>query len=217
MTALSISSQPGEPLGAWFSPEQRTAFGAEQRFEFASFGDRVSGRCWLPARPATGLVLALHRLSRDKDDASVIEAARVWGAAGWMTAAIDLPLHGERHNAKLSRRAVVGSAAEGGADRALWMGLLAQAVRDLARALDAFAARGALADVACVAQGDAAPIALAHASLDARVRIVAAIGTPRALTIELGAQPTKTLVWIARPDDLVFARRAPGVTAPRDC
>jgi len=204
MRALSIEAQTGEPLAAWFSSERKGA--REQRFECASFGDRVSGRCWWPERAAAGLVLAVHALGRDKNDAALANAAASWSFAGFATAAIDLPLHGERHNAKLSQRAVAASAPGAQADLALWQGLLAQAVRDLARALDALATRGPLPPVACVAFGDSAGIALAFASLDARVARAAAIGSPRAFPLDLGAIPAKTLAWMERPGDLVSAR-----------
>ena len=206
MTALSIAPQPGEPLAAWFSPEQRLALTREQRFECASFGDRVSGRCWYPQQPPAGIVLAVHELARSKDDPALAEAARVWAAAGWATAAIDLPLHGERHNAKLSRRALAASAPDAEADRELWLGLFTQALHDLARALDALATRGPLPAVACVGFGDSAQVALAHASLDARVQFVAAIGAPRPVVVELAGRELKLLAWIARPDDLLLAR-----------
>ncbi len=206
MNALSIAAPPGEPLAPWFSAEARGAQGVEQRFECTSCGDRVSGRSWRPDSAARALVLAVHALASHKQDPAVSAAARRWSNAGWATAAIDLPLHGERHNAKLSRRAIAASTPGAESDRALWQGLVAQAVRDLARALDALATREPLPLVACVGFGDAAPIALAFASLDARVGRVAAIGTPREIAVELGAHPRKTLAWIAQPDDLLLAR-----------
>jgi len=204
--ALSIAAQPGEPLAAWFSPVRRDGSARQQRFECASFGDRVSGRCWWPEREARLLVLAVHELARDKDDAALATAAASWAGADFGTAAIDLPLHGERHNAKLSRRAVAASAPGAQADLALWQGLLGQAVRDLARALDALETRGPLPPVACIAFGGSATIALAFASLDARVARAAAIGSPRTLALDLGAQPAKALAWLARPGDLVLTR-----------
>jgi hypothetical protein len=166
MHALSIEAQSGEPLAAWFSPERKGAGAREQRFECASFGDRVSGRCWWPERAVAGLVLAVHALGRDKNDAALANAAASWSVAGFATAAIDLPLHGERHNAKLSQRAVAASAPGAQADLALWQGLLAQAVRDCAPSTRS--RRAARCTVTCVAFGDAAGIALAFASLDAR-------------------------------------------------
>jgi hypothetical protein len=201
MEDLSIAPPPGEPLAAWFSAPRREGALQAQRFECASHGDLVSGRCWWPAGAPRALALAVHELARDKDDPAVGAAAAAWGAAGIATAAIDLPLHGERHNAKLSRRALAARA-ESHPDHRLWRGLVAQAVRDLARALDALATRGALAPVACVAFGDAAPIATAFAQLDARVGQVAAIGSPRPLP----ASAAKALAWLSRPDDLSIAR-----------
>jgi alpha-beta hydrolase superfamily lysophospholipase len=207
MASLSIDARAGEPLAAWFSAERRSAGVREQRFECASGGDLVTGRYWLPDAAASALVIALHALGRDKHDPAVAGAAAEWASAGFATAAIDLPLHGERHNAKLSLRAIEAGKRDGDdADRALWDGLVAQAVRDLARALDALATRGALPQIVCVAFGDSAAIALGFASLDARVTQAAAIGAPRALALDLGAREARPLAWLARPADLALAR-----------
>ena len=212
MDALSIAAQPGEPLAAWFSPLRggaalRGSAGVrEQRFECASRGDLVSGRCWWPAETAGALVIAVHDLARAKDDPALAAAAAAWAAARAATAAIDLPLHGERHNAKLTPRAIAGARSGREADFALWRALLEQAVRDLARALDALATRGALPPVACVAFGDSAPIAQAFASLDSRVTHAAAIGDARPSAPDLRSATAKPLVWLARPGDLTLAR-----------
>jgi hypothetical protein len=75
-------------------------------------------------------------------------------------------------------------------------------VRDLARTLDVIAARDALPTVTCLALGSAtAPIALALASLDARVAHAAAVGAPTPIALPLGPHAPKPLVWLARPDD----------------
>jgi hypothetical protein len=207
VSSLSIAARPGEPLAPWFSSERAGAAGVwERRFELSSFGDRVGGRCWRPEGTARGLVLAVHALGRDKGDPDLAAAAQVWARAGLGSAAIDLPLHGERHNAKLSRRAVAASAPGAAADLALWHGLVAQAVRDLARALDALATQSPLPPCACVGFADSAPIALAFASLDPRVASAAALGAARPIALELGSVPAKPLVWLARPDDLRLAR-----------
>lgn len=203
MSGLSIAPLPGERLAAWFSPERRAAGGREQRFECASAGDVVSGRCWWPDAPPRALVLAVHDLARGKDEPALGAAAAVWSRAGAATAAIDLPLHGERFNAKLTPRAVAASAPGATADLPLWRGLLAQSLRDLARTLDTLATRAALPRVVCVAFGASAPIAAAFSSLDRRVAAAAAIGAPRALPPELAANP---LDWLARPDDLSLPR-----------
>lgn len=167
----------------------------------------MSGLLWRPAADANQpLVLAVHELARAASDPSIESAARIWAKAGWATAAIDLPLHGERHNAKLSRRAVSAASASNAnsADRELWRGLLAQGVHDLARALDAVLTHGGFdaTRIASVAFGSSAPIALAHARLDARVRSLTAIGAAHAAAAE-SAAPAKALSWIARPDDLL--------------
>ncbi len=207
MGELSIAATLGEPLSAWFSVERKTAGVRAQRFECTSQGDRVSGRLWRPeARAEHPLVLAVHELARAASDPSIEAAARCWAASGWATAAVDLPLHGERHNAKLSRRAIAaaGDAGASAPDRELWRGLVAQSVRDLARALDALMASGGFdaAGIASVAFGSSAPIACAHANLDARVRSVAAIGAEPAGEAAGRAHP-KALSWLARPDDLI--------------
>jgi alpha-beta hydrolase superfamily lysophospholipase len=200
---LTLAPTPAEPLAPWFSPERRGDVLTEQRFELNSAGDLVSGRCWRPDRAASELVLAIHELGRGKDDAAIAEAAAAWGTRGAMTAAIDLPLHGERVNAKLLPRAITAAAgATGDADAALWRSLLAQALRDLARTLDALATREPLPAVSCVAfGGGSAPIALAFASLDPRVARVAAVGPARSIALDLGARGAKALAWLARPDD----------------
>ena len=207
MSDLSIAATPGEPLSAWFSAERKIAGVREQRFECTSHGDRVSGKLWRPeARAEHPLVLAVHELARSASDPSIEAAARCWAASGWATAAVDLPLHGERHNAKLSRRAIstAGDAGASATDRELWRGLVAQSVRDLARALDALLAAGGFdaAGIASVAFGSSAPIARAHANLDARIRSVAAIGTEPTSEAESRAH-AKALSWLARPDDLI--------------
>lgn len=204
MSDLSIAARPGEPLAAWFGAEARAGDLIAQVFECTSFGDRVVGRVWRSERATPdALVLVLHALGSHKGDAALAAAARVWARAGAATAAIDLPLHGERHNAKLSRRAVEGARGETSRDRALWQGLVAQAVRDLARALDALATLGPLPPVSCVAFGDSAPIAQAFAGLDGRVGRVAALGPRRAGP---PADPANPLRWLARPDDLELTR-----------
>ena len=215
MSDLSIAATPGEPLCAWFSAERQVAGVREQRFECTSHGDRVSGKLWRPeARAEHPLVLAVHELAHAASDPSLEAAARCWAASGWATAAVDLPLHGERHNAKLSRRAIAaaGDAGAIASDRELWRGLVAQSVRDLARALDALLASDGFdaAGIASVAFGSSAPIARAHANLDARVRCVAAIGTEPASEAE-SREHAKALSWLARPDDLI-----PFLAAARD-
>lgn len=206
MTSPSIAPRPGEPLAAWFSPERREGSAFAARFECASFGDRVSGRVWRPEATATGLVVAVHDLGRDARDPDLAAAACAWALRGAATIAIDLPLHGERHNAKLSARALAARADASSRDRALWLGLVAQAVRDLARALDALATRGPLPPATCVAVGEALPIALAYAGLDARIGAVAALGARAVRDLDRSALGAKPLAWLERPDDLSLAR-----------
>jgi len=202
---VSIAKPPGEPLAPWFSAPDTADGVALQRFECTSRGDRLAGRIWAPvdAPQRAPLLLALHDLGRDARDPPLADAARGWAHAALTTVAIDLPLHGERHNAKLSRRALAGAA--GGPDAALWSTLLAQAVCDLARALDALAERASepVAGVVSVAFGASAPIALAHAQLDARIARVAVVGPAPPQREPPAAPAAKPIHSVERPDDLV--------------
>jgi predicted esterase len=207
---LSIASLPGEPLAPWFSAPGAADGVSLQRFECTSRGDRIGGRIWCPerAQPRAPLLLAIHALGGSAADSALDAAARAWARAELVTIAIDLPLHGERHNAKLSRRALAGSG--GGPDAALWGALLAQAVGDLARALDVAALRAGepIRGALSVAFGNASAIALAHAQLDARVARVVALGPTPPRDAAPPASATKPIHRLERPDDLVAWLRA---------
>lgn len=181
---------------AWFSQPRDAGLTTEQRFEFDSRGDRVPGRLWLPrGAPSERLVLALHPLGSSARDAVVASAAARGAAAGFAFAAIDLPLHGDRHNAKLSKRAVAAaSAGAESADEVLWRGLVAQAAADLTAALDALAAAAPMR-TAIAAFAGTIPIALAHAGADRRVERLVAIGL----------RAEKPFACVDRPDDLLAA------------
>ncbi|MBM4384531.1 MAG: hypothetical protein FJ091_14345 [Deltaproteobacteria bacterium] len=190
-----------KPRAAWLSPPRDAGAFAEHRFECTSDGDCVSGRLWLPRGAARDrLVLALHPLGSSARDAAVATAGARCAAAGIALAAIDLPLHGDRHNAKLSKRAVAAaSGAETAPDALLWRGLLAQAVRDLSRALDAL--RGsAPSRVATVAFAGTLPIGLAHRAADARIERLVAIARPASAPLA-----EKSVAWVERLDDLLPA------------
>jgi dienelactone hydrolase len=110
------------------------------RFEYTSRGDRVTGRLLLPPEPNGRRPLALvgHGAGGSKDAPYLDAAVGPWVRAGAAVASIDFPLHGERASAKLSERLFAGLAAGGHAEPLL-LDFGAQAVRDLARALDALA------------------------------------------------------------------------------
>ncbi|HEU4427189.1 MAG TPA: hypothetical protein VFT98_00410 [Myxococcota bacterium] len=207
---LSIAKPPGESLAPWFSVPAAADGVSLQRFECTSRGDRLAGRIWSPvdAPPRAPLVLAIHELAGEAGDPALDAAARGWARAALTTVAIDLPLHGERHNAKLSRRAIAGAA--GGPDAPLWQALLAQAVCDLARALDAVAERASepVAGATSVAFGASAAIALAHAQLDARIARVGAIGPASPQRALLAQEAAKPIHSLQRPDDLIAWLRA---------
>ncbi len=184
MTELSIDAPSGEPLAAWLSPP-RTDRGLElRRFELTSHGDRVGGRLWLPAAgsPPFPVLIALHELGRHACDTSLEQVAQTLARAGRAVAAIDLPLHGGRANTKLAGRAIAaGSLGPEAppADARLWCELVAQAVNDCARTLDALLAEVPALDsrrVACVGFGIASAIGVIYSALDARIRAAAFVG-----------------------------------------
>jgi hypothetical protein len=185
---------------AWLSRPQVLTAHSEQRFECDSHGDRVGGRLWLPRGAGRErLLLALHPLGGSAGDSGVANIAAGCAAAGFAVAAIDLPLHGERHNAKLSRRAVAAaSASESAPDASLWSGLVAQAARDLAQVLAALAAV-VPARAAVAAFAGTLPIALAHARANSSIERVFAIAAQAPEAAE------KSVVSLARPDDLPAA------------
>jgi len=148
MLADPFRSDTRDPLDLWLgeSVEDTPMGGArQQRFEFASRGDRVPGRLLLPA--ARGgrfpLVLLQHGAGGSKESPYLDAAAGPWVRAGAAVASIDFPLHGERASPKLSGRVLAEiGAALGQADGVfpLWVEFVHQAVCDLRRALDALSA-----------------------------------------------------------------------------
>lgn len=88
-----------EPLAAVF----RNGPGDEQRIEFSSRGDRVSG--WLKTPSASGpppLVVLGHGAGLSTSDPRLVALASAWCQRGAAVAAFDLPLHGARKSDKLS-------------------------------------------------------------------------------------------------------------------
>lgn len=132
----------GEPLGLWTQPPVANGGVRAVRFAYASRGDRVPGRLWLPdATAAAPLVLLQHGLGGSKDADYLDSAARPWVAGGAAVLSVDFPLHGERADAKLSQQLLAGMAPDASdaahARRALLTEFGRQAVVDLRRALDA--------------------------------------------------------------------------------
>jgi dienelactone hydrolase len=133
-----FAADPDEPLALWQRRQAPPAAAPDLRaigFEFASRGDRVPGRLWLPPRGAGPfpLVLLQHGLGGSKQAPYLDATAPVWVRGGAAVASIDFPLHGERASAKLSEPLALRGPA-------LAAELMRQAVIDLRRALDAAAA-----------------------------------------------------------------------------
>lgn len=184
MPELSIAAPADEPLAPWLSPARSAAGVGTRSFELSSRGDRVCGRLWLPDAAASRAPwwLAVHDLGRRASDPELEQTARDFARAGRALAAIDLPLHGERANAKLSRRAIAAASSGEAAtpsERTLWLDLARQAVLDLARTIDALLAEEPALDrsrIASLGFGLASGIALSHAALDTRVRAAVIVG-----------------------------------------
>ncbi|MCH2171670.1 acetylxylan esterase [Myxococcota bacterium] len=146
-TRSLFESDPGEPLSLEVSDATRN-FGlpAVRRllFEFNSRGDRVSGRLLLPetASDPYPTVLLEHGHGGSKEAPYMDAAAGPWVRAGAAVASIDLPLHGQRSNPKLTgllQRELQVLTETGGntAPSPLIEEFGRQAVVDLIRALDA--------------------------------------------------------------------------------
>jgi len=137
-----------EPRDPFFAPEAAPTHvpGARRLgFELSSRGDRVTGRLLLPAQGAGPfpLVLLQHGAGGSKDSPYLDAASGRWVEAGAAVASIDFPLHGDRANAKLSAdllRGLAGRGAPAPGD-GVRLGLVRQAVADLAATLDVLCAR----------------------------------------------------------------------------
>jgi len=175
-----------EPLDFWLAeatPAAAVPGVRQRRFEFSSRGDRVPGRLLLPpaGEGPFPLVLLQHGAGGSKEAPYLDAAAGPWARTGAAVASIDFPLHGERASAKLTHdllRGLAGTPPRSGGE-ALRRGLVAQAVVDLRRAVDA------LSGVPCI---DAARVTYAGFSMGA---ILGAIfcgldERPRAAALALG-------------------------------
>jgi dienelactone hydrolase len=176
-------------------PEPVSFERAGERFEVVSRGDHVPGRLWRAegagARP---LVLVVPALGAGKDASEVVALCRTLAADGWVAAAIDLPLQGERASTKLSARlaACAERDARAGLDRLLWEEFLRQSALDLAAARDALARRDEIEAerIACVAYAAGAAAAEAWAASDPRV--------PPCLRAERSADPAQLSAQLRR-------------------
>jgi dienelactone hydrolase len=116
-----------------------------QELEFSCRGDRV--RCTLvspePSGPAPLVLLVPERLCPTAP--AIPEQTRAWVESGCAVASVDLPLHGVRKSAKLSRQlaASMQAAARGEqideSSKLLWCEFTRQAVLELRRTLDVLA------------------------------------------------------------------------------
>ncbi len=153
------------------------------RFEVAHGGEWVPGRLFLPDRPGPHpLVLVQHGAGSSKDDPVMDAVTGRWVEGGAAIARIDFPLHGERHDPKLSLRilgALAPDATPSPDEQALWSDLARQAVGDLQTALAALAARPEI---------DPARIGYAGFSLGAILGASFCAATPqiRAVALALG-------------------------------
>jgi dienelactone hydrolase len=111
------------------------------RLEFQSRGDLVPARLLLPPQGdgPFPLVLLQHGAGGSKDAEYLDASGGPWARGGAAVLSIDFPLHGERRNAKLSERLLLGLADRAGLarDGGLFAELVRQTRHDLARALDA--------------------------------------------------------------------------------
>jgi dienelactone hydrolase len=207
-----------EPLGLWrhrAGPPSELPDLRAERIEFSSRGDRVSGRLWIPRRSDGGLALVLlaHRAASSATDAGSVALAAGLADRGAVVAAIDLPLHGARADAKLGAlltRALAGDC--GVAATTLREEFARQAIVDLERALDALTPLPELdaERIGFVGFGLGAQLGAAFCSLDLRVRAVA-LAFEAADPVAPGFDPQQYVAGIApRP---LLQRREPGSAA----
>jgi dienelactone hydrolase len=172
-----------------------------ERIEFSSRGDRVPGRLWMPKRSDGGLALVLlgHRAGSSCVAPEIVSVAAGLADRGAAVAAVDLPLHGARGDAKLAgplARALGGEASD--APPALVEEFARQAVIDLERALDALVPLPEIdaERVGFVGFGLGARLGAAFSSLDPRVRVVALAFDAKARSAQ-GLDPQPYLPVIA--------------------
>ena len=180
--ALRLSGRR-EPLGLWrhrAGPPAEVPGLRAERIEFSSRGDRATGRLWLPRRGdgERPLVVLSHRAGESSASPEIEAVAGRLAARGAAVAAIDLPLHGGRGDAKLGARlARALSGDREAAPEALVEEFARQSVIDLERALDACASIAELdmERVACVGFGLGARLSTVFGGLDPRVHAVALV------------------------------------------
>jgi dienelactone hydrolase len=209
---------PAQPLDLWTreaEPPPGLSGARCVRFEFASRGDRVPGRVWLPraGEAPCPVILLQHGAGGSKESGYLEAAAAPWVARGAAVASIDFPLHGERANPKLAGRLLPGGS--GSRDDALRVEFTRQAVLDLRRSLDALAR---------FAELDAARVAYAGFSLGTLVgALFCAVDTrPRAAALALGGagfgppalDPARFVAGIA-PRPVLFVNARDDETVPR--
>jgi dienelactone hydrolase len=206
-----------EPLGLWVRPDPALAARPDLRaheLEFASRGDRVTGRLILPSEGAAPLPLAIAQHALGSSAAELLAALGTsWLDAGCAVAAFDFPLHGARADQKLLRML-----REGPADRhrdALAREFAQQALIDLERAVDALEGERAIdaKRIACVGFGFGAQIASAFCALDARPA-AAALAPRGGAALAAGPDPERYLARIA-PRPLLVIEETPERGAAR--
>jgi len=117
------------------------------RFEVSSHGEWVPGRLFLPEGPGDGphpLILVQHGAGSGKDDPVMDSVTGRWVEGGAAVVRVDFPLHGERHDPKLSLRILAALSPEASPsplEQSLWADLSRQAVGDLQAVLAALCAR----------------------------------------------------------------------------
>lgn len=217
---LRLSGQR-EPLGLWrhrAGPPAELPDLRAERIEYSSRGDRVTGRLWIPRRRDGGLALVLlqHRAASSAGDAETVAAAALLAQRGAVVAAIDLPLHGARGDAKLGTRLLRALAGERDAvPAALVEEFARQAVVDLERALDALTPLPEVdaERVGFVGFGLGAELGAAFCGLDPRVRAVAlALGPAGRAAHGLALQPGHRAPIEPRP--LLQLREPEGAARP---
>ena len=138
----------------------------------------MTGRLWIPRRRDGGLALVLlqHRAASSANDAETVAVAGQLAQRGAVVAAIDLPLHGARGDAKLGARLLRALTGERDAvPAALAEEFARQVVVDLERALDALTPLPEVdaERIGFVGFGLGAELGAAFCSLEPRVRAVA--------------------------------------------
>jgi dienelactone hydrolase len=162
-----------EPLGLFVRKGARIAAHPglrTQELEFASRGDRVTGRLILPAQGGGPFPIALVQHALGESAEGVLAAIGAsWVLSGAALAAVDFPLHGARADQKLLGVLVDGRVSDP-RRAALAREFVQQAVIDLERALDALAATAWIdaERIAYVGFGLGAQVGSAFCALDSR-------------------------------------------------